>query len=97
MNKYQEALKYLKGVYYQDSASAPIVYYYEDGSDYKKSVDTLQELVEKHKKALDKACKLIADYSGSCPLDSYDINLDCEDRCESNTKDCWKAWCLQDE
>lgn len=52
---------------------------------------------EKLEKALDKACKLVADYSGSCPLDNYDIDLDCEDRCESNTKDCWKVLCLKDE
>lgn len=53
--------------------------------------------VKRHKKALDKACKLVVDYSGSCPLDRFDIDLDCENRCESNLEDCWKVWCLQDE
>lgn len=56
----------------------------------------LMEL-KRYKKALDKACELVADYSGSCPLDGYNIDLDCEDRCENNMKDCWKVWCLQDE
>ena len=56
----------------------------------------LMEL-KRHKKALDKACKLVADCSGSCPLDSYNIDLDCENRCESITEGCWKVWCLKDE
>ena len=43
-----EAVEYLKRVFYQDSAYAPIVYYYEDGSDYKKMVDVLQQLINEH-------------------------------------------------
>lgn len=41
-------------------------------------------------KALMTACQAIADFTGSCPYDTYDCNLDCEEGCNSaDAKLCW--------
>jgi hypothetical protein len=42
----QEAIEYLKGVGFQDSAYAPFYPFYEDGSEYKKALDTLIEAMQ---------------------------------------------------
>lgn len=73
MNKYQEAIDYLKKEYYQDSAFSPKVFFYEEESDYKYQVDTLQELVDKEtpKKAI-KLSESEYGYTHICPAcDNY--------------------------
>ena len=28
----------------------------------------------------------------TCPLDDYNYDLDCENKCNNNTKECWKQY-----
>lgn len=52
---------------------------------------------EKLNRALDKACEFLGSYSGSCPCDTLNVDLDCEEKCENQYKDCWKEWCLYED
>jgi len=48
-----------------------------------------------YKKALKLACETIDKFSGSCPLDTYSCNLDCENLCESQSVECWVRYFLK--
>ena len=53
------------------------------------------QYAEKLDEALDKACELISDYSGSCPFDMFDKDIDCQESCTNNAKKCWKEYLLK--
>mgnify|MGYP003418388711 CR=1 FL=1 len=53
-----EAVEYLKGVGFKDSASAPFYPFYEEGSEYKKALDTLVKELQ-HYKDLEEQGRLI--------------------------------------
>lgn len=47
--------------------------------------------VQSTDKALDRAVRIIDDLTGSCPLDMYDCECDCEN-CDNNSKKCWRKY-----
>ena len=64
----------------------------EDIEIIKQDLDKLEKL----EKALDKACELLADYTGSCPREEELVeDLDC-DECDNNCKECWKKYFMRD-
>ena len=48
----------------------------------------ITKYAKKLDKALDKACELISDYSGSCPFDMFDKDISCQESCTNNAKKC---------
>lgn len=72
-----------------------------DRIDLLKENQDLKKELEKHKKALDKACKRFAEIHEDggmceytyCPLEND--NDYCDEQC--GMVECWKEWCLKDE
>lgn len=58
-----EAVEYLKGVGFKDSASAPFYPFYKEGSEYKKALDTLVKELQ-HYKDLEEQGRLIEQKHG---------------------------------
>ena len=59
-------------------------------------INNMTELLNEYEKlkiALNKACTLIDDITGSCPLDMFDCKVDC-DNCTDCTCQCWVKWAL---
>lgn len=56
-------------------------------------IDRLRSIpqVQSTDKALDRAVRMIDDLTGSCPLDMYDCECDCEN-CDNNSKKCWRKY-----
>lgn len=53
--------------------------------------------VEMLEKALDKACELLADYTGICPFSKklmYETN--CDLNCKDTYKECWKKYFMKE-
>ena len=53
--------------------------------------------VEMLEKALDKACELLADYTGICPFNKklmYETN--CDLNCKDTYKECWKKYFMKE-
>ena len=53
--------------------------------------------VEMIEKALDKACELLADYTGICPFSKklmYETN--CDLNCKDTYKECWKKYFMKE-
>lgn len=53
------------------------------------------QYAEKLDEALDKACELISEYSGSCPFDMFDKDISCQESCTNNAKKCWREYLLK--
>ena len=59
-------------------------------------INNMTELLNEYEKlkiALNKACALIDDITGSCPFDVIDCKVDC-DNCTNCTRQCWVKWAL---
>ena len=59
-------------------------------------ISNMTELLNEYEKlkiALDKACALIDDITGSCPLDMFDCKVDC-DNCTDCSCKCWVKWAM---
>ena len=65
-----------------------------DRNQYEKGYEDGYRVLEK---ALDKACELLERFTGSCPLDSFDVDLNCNNKCENQMVECWKEWLTKDE
>lgn len=52
----------------------------------------LIEYCSKMEKALEKSCQLVFQYSGSCPLDVFDYDMNCYNECENQYCECWKMY-----
>ena len=59
-------------------------------------VEDLKARCEAMNKAINRACKVIDDITGSCPLGQFDYYNDCEN-CENRYRACWKEWLLEDD
>lgn len=57
----------------------------------------MKRYAEKLDRALDKACELISDYSGSCPFDMFDKDIGCQESCTNNAKKCWKEFLMKED
>ena len=44
--------------------------------------------------ALTRACIAYAEFTGSCPFDMHDQDMDCENLCDDNTAKCWQKYFL---
>ena len=56
----------------------------------------LKEENDRLKKAFDKACELLEDYTGHCPCGEELIeDLDCNE-CDNNCKECWKKYFMKE-
>lgn len=53
--------------------------------------------LEKLEQALYKACELIDDWTGSCPLDMFSYRLKRCDNCDDEWLDCWKEYLLSND
>lgn len=47
--------------------------------------------IEKKDKMIDLMAEEIKKRA-TCPLDDYNYDLDCENKCNNNTKECWKQY-----
>ena len=47
------------------------------------------------KEALTKVCIAYAEFTGSCPLDMHDMDMDCE-KCDDNAGKCWEKYFLRE-
>ena len=59
-------------------------------------ISNMTELLNEYEKlkiALNKACTLIDDITGSCPFDMFDCKVDC-DNCTDCTCQCWVKWAM---
>ena len=59
-------------------------------------ISNMTELLNEYEKlkiALNKACTLIDDITGSCPFDMFDCKVDC-DNCTDCTCQCWVKWSM---
>lgn len=50
---------------------------------------------EKLDEALDKACELLSDYSGSCLFDMFDKDISCQESCTNDAKKCWREYLMK--
>ena len=50
------------------------------------------QYAEKLDEALDKACELLSDYSGSCLFDMFDKDISCQESCTNDAKKCWREY-----
>ena len=60
---------------------------------YKKEYLDMLDLTKKYKRQIDLMAEEIANsIINTCPLADYDFDLNCENRCSDNTKECWKIY-----
>lgn len=56
-------------------------------------LDTVLFLTKKQEKQLDLMAEYIANnITNVCPREDYNYDLDCENRCSDNYKECWKSY-----
>ena len=69
----------------------------ESQEKYYKIIKQDLDRVEMLEKALDKACELLADYTGICPFSKklmYETN--CDLNCKDTYKECWKKYFMKE-
>ena len=60
---------------------------------YKSEFSRLNKQLKQKDKQIDLMAEEIANsIINTCPLADYDFDLDCENRCSDNTKECWKIY-----
>lgn len=52
--------------------------------------------MENYQEALRIACETISDIFGACPAGQYCIDLDCENKCEDQSVECWMKYFLME-
>lgn len=90
----KEALERLFGSYVSSNCYG--INYKQDDEDYNTIKQDLDR-VEMLEKALDKACELLADYTGICPFSKklmYETN--CDLNCKDTYKECWKKYFMKE-
>ena len=61
--------------------------------------DYFEALYIDYRCALDKACEIVAEAYGTCPLDHFGLDADeiCENECSSKCPDvCWEEYLLKE-
>lgn len=60
---------------------------------YKKEFSTLNEHLKKKEKIIDLMAEEISEnITNTCPFADYNYDLDCENKCNDNYKECWKQY-----
>lgn len=98
--KEQETLKYLSAMEIIDFNKLGFVYGKETITDtlvLLKNKDIEIEMLKKDNKKKDKIIDEMAEeishnIINTCPLEDYNFDLDCENRCNDNYKECWKEY-----
>lgn len=58
-----------------------------------KKTNRLSAKLARTKRALHKACKLLDEIFGACPLGQFDMQLERCEHCVDESVECWKEWC----
>ena len=64
----------------------------------KESIKTVLNMLKEKDTEIEKKDKMIdlmteeMKKRATCPLDDYNYDLDCENKCNNNTKECWKQY-----
>ena len=58
-----------------------------------KKNNRLSAKLARTKRALHKACKLLDEIFGACPLGQFDMKLERCEHCVDERIECWKEWC----
>ena len=57
------------------------------------AIETVLKLLEKKDKIIDLMADEIANsITNTCPLEDYNYDLECENKCNDNYKECWKQY-----
>ena len=57
------------------------------------AIETVLSMLEEKDKIIDLMLKEITnDTINTCPLEDYNYDLDCENKCNDNYKECWKKY-----
>ena len=58
-----------------------------------KAIETVLSMLEQKDKIIDLMLNEITNnHINTCPLEDYNYDLDCENKCNDNYKECWKQY-----
>lgn len=58
-----------------------------------KAIETVLSILEEQDKIIDLMLEEISkNILNTCPLEDYNYDLDCENKCNDNYKECWKQY-----
>lgn len=59
----------------------------------KEAIETVLSMLEEQDKMIDLMLEEISkNILNTCPLEDYNYDLDCENKCNDNYKECWKQY-----
>lgn len=70
----------------------------EEFKKLQEDIETVLNLLKQKDAEIEKKDKMIdlmaeeMKKRATCPLDDYNYDLDCENKCNNNTKECWKQY-----
>ena len=94
----EEAIEYLRKLHpkiYWIKPNGPLL---EEDKLLKKAIETVLNMLKEKDAEIEKKDKMIdlmaeeMKKRATCPLDDYNYDLDCENKCNNNTKECWKQY-----
>lgn len=58
-----------------------------------KAIETVLSIIEEQDKIIDLMAEEISEsIINTCPLEDYNYDLDCENKCNDDYKECWKQY-----
>ena len=85
---------YDRHLYDNYNGNVEIVFTKKDTYMHYQWLDAALNRLESLEVALNKACEHVGDFTGSCPLDTFDVYIDC-DNCDNQYVECWKKYYLK--